>query len=165
MLQRQMSYGHLAHRRRRKPCKVAILTHYRTGHKSIDSLRLYERPGLEQHWEACEALADISNKQVVPKRSTFGHQNILAPTIHCPTFPPAQFANSGTPVLPPSFTFSGCSVNVFTGSVMTSGTFQTSSTSFGLSQTDKDDFSKFDSFVLKPLMYTVYIDGMKPFLY
>ena len=115
----------------------------RTGHKSIDSLRVYERPGLEQHREACEALADISNKQVVPKRSTLGHQNILAPTIHCPTFPPAQFANSGTPVLPPSFTFSGCSVNVFTGPVMTSGTFQTFSTSFGLSQTDIDDFSKF----------------------
>ena len=31
----------------------------RTGHKSIDSLRVYERPGLEQHREACEALLTL----------------------------------------------------------------------------------------------------------
>ena len=91
-------------------------------------------------------LLTLVTSKVVPK---LGHQNILAPTIHCPTFPPAQFANSGTPVLPPSFTFSGCSVNVFTEPVMTSGTFQppppppSTSTSFGLSQTDIADFSKF----------------------
>ena len=48
-----------------------------------------------------------------------------------------------TCILSPSFTFSGCSVNVFMGPVMTSGTFQSSSTSFGLSQADIDNFSKF----------------------
>ena len=83
--------------------------------------------------------------QVLPKSSGLdvSHQNIVAPTVHRPTFPPVQLANSGAPVLPPSFTFSGCSVNVFTGPVMTSGTFQSSSTSFGLSQADIDNFSKF----------------------
>ena len=117
----------------------------RTGHKSIDGLRVYERPGLEQHQEACEALADVTNKQVLPKSSGLdvSYQNIVAPTVHRPTFPPVQLANSGAPVLPPSFTFSGCSVNVFTGPVMTSGTFQSSSTSFGLSKADIDNFSKF----------------------
>ena len=117
----------------------------RTGHKSINGLRVYECPGLEQQREACEALADVTNKQVVPKSSELdvSHQNIVAPTVHRPTFPPVQLANSGAPILPPSFTFSGCSVNVCTGLVMTSGTFQSSSTPFGLSQADIDNFSKF----------------------
>ena len=56
----------------------------RTGHKSIDGLRVYERPGLEQHREACEALADVTNKQVLPKSSGLdvSYQNIVAPTVH-----------------------------------------------------------------------------------
>ena len=33
----------------------------RTGHKSVEALRVYERPGVKQHREACEALANISN--------------------------------------------------------------------------------------------------------
>ena len=33
----------------------------RTGHKSVEALRVYEQPGVEQHREACEALADITN--------------------------------------------------------------------------------------------------------
>ena len=85
----------------------------RTGHKSIDSLRVYERPGLEQHREACEVLADVTNKQVLSKSSGLdvSHQNIVAPTVHCPTFLPVQLANSGAPVLPPSriqWLFSEC---------------------------------------------------------
>ena len=87
----------------------------------------------------------LLTSSILPKRSGLdvSHQNIVAPTVHRPTFSPVQLANSGAPVLPPSFTFSGCSVNVFTGPVMTSGTFQSSSTSFGLSQADIDNFSKF----------------------
>jgi len=117
----------------------------RTGHKSINGLRVYEQPGLEQQREACEALADVTNKQGQSSGldGNVSHQNILAPTIHRPTFPPVHVVNSGAPALPPSFTFSGCSVNVFTGPIMTSGTFQSSSTSFGLSQADIENFSKF----------------------
>ena len=32
----------------------------RTGHKSIDGLRVYERPSEVQHLEACKALSDIT---------------------------------------------------------------------------------------------------------
>ena len=92
----------------------------RTGHKSINGLRVYEQPGLEQQWEACEAIADVANKQGRKNSGLdiyISHENILAQTIHRPTFPPLQFANSGVPVLPPSLTFSGCSVNVFKAQV------------------------------------------------
>ena len=34
---------------------------HRTGHKSIDGLRVYERPGEVQHRQACKALSDITN--------------------------------------------------------------------------------------------------------
>ena len=45
---------------------------------------------------------------------------------------------------PPSFNFSGCSVNIYTGPVTTTGRFDRSSIyNFGLSESDVENFSKF----------------------
>ena len=45
---------------------------------------------------------------------------------------------------PPSLNFSGCSVNVYNGPVMTSGSFHRSSMyNFGLSAGDLENFDKF----------------------
>ena len=107
----------------------------RTGHKSLEALRVYERPGIEQHREACEALANITNtgRQLIqpPKPQLHGALTTVYPC----TGPPSVSAQ------PPTFNFSGCSVNVFTGPVMTSGTFTASSNS--LTKKDVEDFDKF----------------------
>ena len=47
-------------------CGIAEKTiQSRTGHKSVDALRVYERPGQEQQRMACDALTDVSNCQSV----------------------------------------------------------------------------------------------------
>ena len=48
---------------------------------------------------------------------------------------------SGVGAQAPTFNFNGCSVNVFTGPVMTSGTFESHTTS--LTKQAIDDFDKF----------------------
>ena len=109
----------------------------RTGHNSIEILRVYERPGVEQHRGACEALADITNsaeKQLVQLRKP--QVPSLLPAVY-----PCHMPVSGVGAQAPTFNFNGCSVNVFTGPVMTSGTFESHTTS--LTKQAIDDFDNF----------------------
>lgn len=106
----------------------------RTGHKSVDALRVYERPGQEQQQMACNALTDVSNCQSLSSNLGAGKPQSARPWFNLPM----------TPSVPPTFTFSGCSVNVFTAPIMNQGPFQAhSSENFGLSESEVDDFSKF----------------------
>ena len=91
----------------------------RTGHKSVEALRVYEWPGVEQHREAWEALADITNISAEK-------QLIHLPKSKLPSVLPAVYPchTTGMSAQVPTSNFSGCSVNVFTGPVMTSGTFE-----------------------------------------
>ena len=97
----------------------------RTGHKSIEALRIYERPGERGDRDACNALADISNSTaLVPCRGSTNSQPIATYPSSvgfkdmCSAFAP-PFAPSFAPSFaPPSLNFSGCSVNVYTGPVM-----------------------------------------------
>jgi len=91
-------------------------------------------------------LANVTNKQGQESSGVdvnVSHQNILAPTIHYPTFPPVHFVNSGAPALPPSFTSQWVFSECLHWANHDYGTFQSSSTSFGLSQADIENFSKF----------------------
>ena len=94
-----------------------------TGHKSVVALRVYERPGVKQHREACEALANISNTSTAvaqPLKSTVN---------------PAFMA-------PPIFNFSDCSVNIYTAPVVTNAA---PSITHNLSLT-KEEMSEFENF-------------------
>ena len=96
-------------------------------------------------------LADVTNKQ--GQKSSGLDVNVDQSSEYSCTNHSLSYFPSCAPALPPSFTFSGCSVNVFTGPIMTSGTLQSSSTSFGLSQADIDNFSKFISLALVSLFH------------
>ena len=96
----------------------------RSGHKSVEALWVYERPGVKQHREACEALANISNTSTAvaqPLKSTVN---------------PAFMA----PPQPPIFNFSGGSVNIYTAPVVTNAA---PSITHNLSLT-KEEMSAFD---------------------
>ena len=108
----------------------------------MEALRVYERPGEKEDREACNALSDISNSAAVVR---YG-KSADPPSIV--TSPPTEgfgvMHSHFSATAPPSFNFSGCSVNIYTGPVTTTGRFDRSSTyKFGLSESDVENFSKF----------------------
>ena len=96
----------------------------RTGHKSVEALRVYERPSTEQHKEACKALSNVTNKsekQPVPMCNAPAHS---------------------IPSQPPVFNFNGCSVNIYTGPFMRKD--ESSTNVMTLTQQEIANFENFD---------------------
>ena len=101
----------------------------RTGHKSIEALRVYERPGEMNDRNACNALANLTNtpKSVSPSAP-------LPPAIN---IVPSQAG-------PASFSFSGCSVKIYNGPVMSAARLEQNHTNtYGISPSDLEDFDEF----------------------
>ncbi len=107
----------------------------RTGHKSIEALRVYERPGEIQHKEASNVLANVPGPSGTLKDAT----NAMPVRINAP--------RSVVPALTqctPSFNFSGCSVTIYNGPVMTTSSLEHNQTnSYGLSNEDIENFNDF----------------------
>jgi len=124
--------------------KVTRTTHlYRSGiaektiqaqtrHKSIEALRVYEWAGEKDDQTAWYALSDISNSAAVVRYGKSADPPAIVTSPLTVGFGVMHSHFGAT--APPSFNFSGCSVNIYTGPVTTTGRFDRSSTyNFGLS--------------------------------
>ena len=81
----------------------------RTGHKSIEALRVYERPGMEQNIQACKALANITNQDL-------SKSNDHIPCSSNSTSTASSFQNMSN-ASAPNFVFNNCTVTLYTGNV------------------------------------------------
>ena len=90
----------------------------RTGHKSIEALRVYERPNKKQQAKACRALAFT---RAVPIQTT----NALSDITNSPAISTAP-VHASAPSMPtpfgfnaiPHFTFNNCNVTMYNGNMI-----------------------------------------------
>ena len=110
----------------------------RTGHKSVEALRVYERPSKEQQAKACRALACTETKPV-PATTTTALSDV---TNHFQAS--VASVNPSGPNMPfpwgfnvPNFTFNNCNISMYNGSV-------TQRSEYALNQEQLNNFAEFD---------------------
>ena len=117
----------------------------RTGHKSIEALRTYERVSTDQERSMCRVLSDVTNQ----------HPGMLLdPAVSQITKPLNRTVDMSVSQLPfgqmtpakpvnPTFNMSSCTVNIYNAPVSFQASTSQLSENYKLSQTELDDFVDF----------------------
>ena len=109
----------------------------RTGHKSVEALRVYERPNKEQQAKACRALACTQTTPVptTTALSDVTNSQASAASVHVggPSMPVPWGSNQSNV---PHFTFNNCNITMYNGSV-------TQQSQYALTQEQLNNFADF----------------------